>query len=287
MNPIVENERTKRLNSKHDEAMQLLIQEGGYVSPDAYLWGDVLVGIVLQKPVLLKGPSGSGKTKLAQSVSNYFNQPMHSINCSVDLDAESLLGFKTIVQKDGETVIEFVEGPVIQAMKKGHILYIDEINMAKPETLPILHSVLDHRRMLTNPFTGEVIFAHENFTVISAINEGYVGTSPMNEALKNRFVSFSVPYLSGDELREVTKAEYPNTSPELVDTMLNIGNDLKKQVLSGLLADEAASIRSLLDAIGLAEHIPIKRATRYAIAEKLDDHIERKLVMELVNTWVK
>jgi len=287
MNPIVENERTKRLNSKHDEAMQLLIQEGGYVSPDAYLWGDVLVGIVLQKPVLLKGPSGSGKTKLAQSVSNYFNQPMHSINCSVDLDAESLLGFKTIVQKGGETVIEFVEGPVIQAMKKGHILYIDEINMAKPETLPILHSVLDHRRMLTNPFTGEVIFAHENFTVISAINEGYVGTSPMNEALKNRFVSFSVPYLSGDELREVTKAEYPNTSPELVDTMLNIGNDLKKQVLSGLLADEAASIRSLLDAIGLAEHIPIKRATRYAIAEKLDDHIERKLVMELVNTWVK
>lgn len=287
MNPIVENERTKRVNSKHDEAMQLLIQEGGYVSPDAYLWGDVLVGIVLQKPILLKGPSGSGKTKLAQTVSNYFNQPMHSINCSVDLDAESLLGFKTIVQKDGETVIEFVEGPVIQAMKKGHILYIDEINMAKPETLPILHSVLDHRRMLTNPFTGEVIFAHENFTVISAINEGYVGTSPMNEALKNRFVSFSVPYLSGDELREVTKAEYPNTSPELIDTMLNIGNDLKKQVLSGLLADEAASIRSLLDAIGLAEHIPIKRAARYAIAEKLDDHIERKLVMELVNTWVK
>ena len=287
MNPIVENERTTRLGRKHDQAMELLIQEGGYVSPDAYLWGDVLVSIVLKKPILLKGPSGSGKTKLAQSVSNYFKQPMHSINCSVDLDAESLLGFKTITQKGGETVIEFVEGPVIQAMKKGHILYIDEINMAKPETLPILHSVLDHRRMLTNPFTGEVIFAHKNFTVISAINEGYVGTSPMNEALKNRFVSFSVPYLSGDELKEVTSAAYPNTSTELIDTMLNIGNDLKKQVMNGLLSDEAASIRSLLDAIGLAEHIPVKRAIRYAIAEKLDDQIERKLVMELVNTWVK
>ncbi len=97
-------------------------------------------------------------------------------------------------------------------MKKGHILYIDEINMARPETLPILHSVLDHRRMLTNPFTGEVIYAHEDFTVISAINEGYVGTSPMNEALKNRFVSFSVPYLSGEVLRNVIEAEYPNAS---------------------------------------------------------------------------
>ena len=72
---------------------------------------------------------------------------MQSVNCSVDLDAESLLGFKTIIQKDGATVIDFVEGPVVQAMKKGHILYIDEINMARPETLPILHSVLDHRRV--------------------------------------------------------------------------------------------------------------------------------------------
>lgn len=287
MKTIIQKEQQKRLNQSYDKTTTLLIQEGGYVSPDEYLWEDVLISIVLKKPVLLKGPSGSGKTKLAQSISNYFNQPMHSVNCSVDLDAESLLGFKTIIQKDGETVIEFIEGPVVQAMKKGHILYIDEINMARPETLPILHSVLDHRRMLTNPFTGEVIHAHENFSIISAINEGYVGTSPMNEALKNRFVSFSVPYLSGEELRKVMVDEFPKASEKLIDTMMNIGNDLKKQVMNGLLSDESASIRSLLDAINLAEHIPVKRAVRYAIAEKLDDQIERRLVMELVDTWVK
>ena len=51
----------------------MLIQEGGYVSPDTHLWEDVLIGVVLKKPVLLKGPSGSGKTKLAQSISNYFS----------------------------------------------------------------------------------------------------------------------------------------------------------------------------------------------------------------------
>src|SRR6185437_3360819 len=124
-------------------------------------------------------------------------------------------------------------------------------------TLPILHSVLDHRRMLTNPFTGEVIYAHEDFTVISAINEGYVGTSPMNEALKNRFVSFSIPYLSGEQLKKVMIDTYPNASAKLTETIFSIGNDLKKQVMNGLLSDEAASIRSLLDAMGLAEHMPI------------------------------
>jgi nitric oxide reductase NorQ protein len=287
MNQLVEKEQTKRLQNNYTTEAELLIQEGGYISPDNHLWEDILVSVVLKKPVLLKGPSGSGKTRLAQSISSYFGQPMHSINCSVDLDSESLLGFKTIIQQEGQTVIDFVEGPVVQAMKKGHILYIDEINMARPETLPILHSVLDHRRMLTNPFTGEVIYAHEDFTIISAINEGYVGTSPMNEALKNRFVSFTVPYLSGEALKSLIEAEHPKAPQSLVDTILNIGNDLRKQVMNGLLSDEAASIRSLLDAISLSEHIPVKRAIRYAIAEKLDDQVERKLVMELVDTWVE
>ncbi|MGN7386501.1 AAA family ATPase [Sporosarcina sp. SAFN-015] len=287
MIPFIENEKLNRNARDYDKQETALIQEGGYISPVPNLWEDILIGIVLKKPVLLKGPSGSGKTKLAQSISHFFNQPMHSVNCSVDLDAESLLGFKTINARDGQSIIEFVEGPVVRAMKDGHILYIDEINMAKPETLPILHSVLDHRRMLTNPFTGEVIHAHPDFTVISAINEGYVGTSPMNEALKNRFISFSIPYLSGEQLQEIIKTLFPKVNTALVATIMNINEDLKKQVMSGLLAEEAASVRSLLDAIALAEHIPVRRAIQYAIAEKLEDRMERELVMELVETWVK
>lgn len=287
MDPFITNERTKRLARVYDKHKADLIQEGGYISPISHLWEDILISVVLKKPILLKGPSGSGKTKLAQSVSHFFNQPMHSVNCSVDLDAESLLGFKTINATGGQSIIEFVEGPVVQAMKEGQILYIDEINMAKPETLPILHSVLDHRRMLTNPFTGEVIHAHSDFTVIAAINEGYVGTSPMNEALKNRFISFAVPYLSGEQLREIIQTLFPEADTALVDTIMNINEDLKKQVLGGLLSEEAASVRSLLDAIALAEHMPVKRAIKYAIAEKLEDRMERELVMELVETWVK
>lgn len=287
MESLIANERANRHARDYDKRYTSLIQEGGYVSPVADLWDDILIGIVLKKPVLLKGPSGSGKTKLAQSISHFFQQPMHSVNCSVDLDAESLIGFKTINASIGQSIIEFVDGPVVQAMKEGHILYIDEINMAKPETLPILHSVLDHRRMLTNPFTGEVIHAHPDFTAIAAINEGYVGTSPMNEALKNRFISFSIPYLSGEQLREIIQTLFPQVKVEFLNILLNINEDLKKQVMNGLLSEEAASVRSLLDAMALAEHMPVRRAIRYAIAEKLEDRMEKDLVMELVETWVK
>ncbi|WP_432355692.1 ATP-binding protein [Sporosarcina sp. A2] len=287
MNSLIERTQIERTTRTYSSEEQLLIQEGGYVSPSDFLLEDILTALSLSKPVLLKGPSGSGKTRLAQSISALFHQPMQSVNCSVDLDAEALLGFKTILTQNGQSVIEFVDGPVVKAMKHGHILYIDEINMAKPETLPILHSILDHRRMLTNPFTGEVIIAHKDFSVISAINEGYIGTSPMNEALKNRFVSFSIPYLKMDQLRTVLETSVPHAKPEIIDILMNLSSDLTKQAENGLLADEAASVRSLLDALELAVHMPIERAVMYAIAELLEDKMERDLVNELTATWVK
>ena len=109
---------------------------------------------------------------------------MHSINCSVDLDVEGILGYNTLQTKDGASEVSFVNGPLMKAMKNGHFLYIDEINMAKPETLPLLHGALDYRKMITNPFTQEVVYGDEEYRVIAAINEGYVGTSELNEALK-------------------------------------------------------------------------------------------------------
>ncbi|WP_084245688.1 AAA family ATPase [Planomicrobium okeanokoites] len=283
---FIEKEINERKNRKH-EGYEKLIGTGGYISPDANLWQDVIAAVVLRKPVLLKGPTGAGKTRLAESISAVFGQPMQSINSSVDLDAEALLGFKTLVQRDGQSQIEFIEGPVVTAMKKGHLLYIDEINMAKAETLPILHSALDHRRMMTNPFTGEVIEAHPDFGVIAAINEGYIGTAPMNEALKNRFIAYPIPYLSGQQLSELWNREFPNAETKLKKFMLNLAEDLMKQVENGLLSEEAASIRSLLDATALAGYMDPIRAVDYAIAQKLEDESERELFMDLANTWKK
>ncbi|MEK3953514.1 MoxR-like ATPase [Psychrobacillus psychrotolerans] len=287
MKNLVMEEKLKRLTRVHSAQDTALIGAGGYLSPEEYLLEDVLIAVSLKKPVLLKGPTGAGKTKLAETISEFFSQPIQSINCSVDLDAEALLGFKTIITKGGLSEIDFVDGPVVEAMKKGHILYIDEINMAKSETLPILHSVLDYRRMLTNPFTGEVIRAHPDFSVISAINEGYIGTTPMNEALKNRFVTFSIPYISGEHLEKLWQEMFPTAPKDLHILMLNLAKDLMEQVEQGMLSEEAASIRSLLYATELALYMEPIRAITYAIAEKLEDDQEKQLVLALASTWIK
>src|SRR5690625_80466 len=140
-----------------------LIRQGGYVPPSMDLMIDAITTLAMGKNLLLKGPTGAGKTKFAETLSYLFQQPMYSINCSVDLDAESLMGFKTLAYQDEKQVIEFVPGPVTNAMTNGTFLYIDEINMAKPETLPLINGVLDYRRTVTNPLTNALITAIESF----------------------------------------------------------------------------------------------------------------------------
>ena len=257
----------------------------GFVAPSETFWNDVQAAWTLAKPILLKGPTGSGKTKLAEALARTHGRPIESVNSSVDLDAESLLGFKTLVARDGESVIEFVDGPVVRAMKEGHLLYIDEINMARPETLPILHGVLDYRRTLTNPFTGEVIVAHPEFRVIAAINEGYVGTTPMNEALKNRFVAYDVPYIDGEALKQLLKQRVPGASEEAQRVAYAFARDVQHEVKEGRLVEQAASIRSLLDALELSQHMPLRRAIEYAVIAKIDEPLERAFLRELVATW--
>lgn len=273
-------ERKQKLTAEDE----FLIGKGGYTAEEADILEDALIALALGKNVLLKGPTGSGKTKLAETLSYLFSQPMHSVNCSVDLDAEALLGFKTIAEKNGKQGIEFVSGPVINAMKKGQLLYIDEINMAKPETLPILNGVLDYRKMITNPFTGEVVKGKETFGVIAAINEGYDGTVPLNEALKNRFVVIDVPYIQGESLRQVLKTQSQLQDEKLINQFVQLSGDLITQVSNGHISEEAASIRALLDTCDLALYMPPLRAIKRGIIEKLEDEREKAAIQNIAET---
>lgn len=267
-----------------DNTFQELIRQGGYVPPHTDLLIDAISALSMGKNILLKGPTGAGKTKFAETLSSLFHQPMFNVNCSVDLDAESLMGFKTLAYEDGKQVIDFIPGPVTSAMNGGTFLYIDEVNMAKPETLPLINGVLDYRRTVTNPFTNEIITAEEGFNVIAAINEGYVGTVPLNEALKNRFIVIDVPYLEGEQLKELIQSNTSLTNNTTIDLFVTLSSDLIRSVHQGKLSEEAASIRALLDACDLSSIIPPKRAILRSIVDKLEEEREREFVKNLADT---
>lgn len=288
-------ERIKNLLEQHLQQLprltltqeeERLMGEAGYTAPDASIIEDALTALLLGKNVLLKGPTGSGKTRLATLLAAFMQQPMYAINCSVDLDAEALLGYKTLDYDDNQKAhITFVPGPVEKAMKRGQLLYIDEINMAKADTLPILNGAMDYRRMILNPFTSETIRASKGFGVIAAINEGYVGTTPLNEALKNRFVVIDVPYLQGPALKGLLKSQSLLKDDEQLEFFVQLSQDLLSKVIEGQISEEGASIRSLLDACDLSTVMPPIRAIQRAIVDKLEDERERTAVLEIAETF--
>lgn len=271
-------------NKRTTDNLNELIRPGGYMPPNADLLIDAISALSIGKNILLKGPTGAGKTKFAETLSSLFHQPMYSVNCSVDLDAESLIGFKTLAYEGEKQVIEFVPGPVMNSMANGTFLYIDEINMAKPETLPLINGVLDYRRTITNPFTNEIVTANKGFGVIAAINEGYVGTVPLNEALKNRFVVIDVPYIEGEQLKSLIKSNTRLQDERMIDLFVSLSADLVQAAFQGKLSEDAASIRAILDACDLSSIIPPQRAVQRAIAAKLDEEREQEFIMSLAET---
>ena len=91
-----------------------------YINSDQSVFNDAKALFNLNKNILLKGPTGSGKTRLAETLSEVVQTPMHQVNCSVDLDAESLLGFKTIkTNEQGQQEIIFIDGPA----RRSYLIY--------------------------------------------------------------------------------------------------------------------------------------------------------------------
>src|SRR5699024_10346174 len=145
---------------------------------------------------------------------------------------------------------------VTNAMKHGTFLYLDEVNMAKPETLALINGVLDYRITVTNPYTNVMITSIVGFHVIAAINELYIGTVPLNEAFKKRFIVIELPYIQGEQLKSLIRTNTELTDQETIDLFVTLSADLIQGVKQGKLSEDAASIRALLDACDLSVYIP-------------------------------
>ena len=134
---------------------------------------------------LIIGPKGTGKTSLARKFASELDKNIFSVNFSLRTRESHLVGTKTI--ENGE--INFVEGILVKSMKKGGILYLDELNAAEPDMLLRLDEALDDRRqIILKEAEGQVIKASEGWFVVATINPlSHVGTKELPPQLLSRF----------------------------------------------------------------------------------------------------
>ena len=150
-------------------------------------------------PMFITGLSGNGKTFSVEQACAKANRELIRVNISIETDADDLIGGFRLV--DGNTV--WHNGPVVEALERGAVLLLDEIDQASNKIL-CLQSILEGKGVFLKKI-GKFVKPAEGFTVVATANtkgkgsdDGrFVGTNVLNEAFLERFpITFEQQYPS-------------------------------------------------------------------------------------------
>ena len=150
-------------------------------------------------PTFVTGLSGNGKTFSIEQACAQLGRELIRVNITIETDEDDLIGGFRLV--NGATV--WHDGPVIQALNRGAILLLDEIDLASNKIL-CLQSVLEGNGVFlkkigkfVRPTSGFNIFATANTKGKGSDDGRFIGTNVLNEAFLERFpVTFEQEYPS-------------------------------------------------------------------------------------------
>jgi len=150
-------------------------------------------------PTFITGLSGNGKTFGVEQACAQLKREIIRVNITIETDEDDLIGGFRLV--NGETV--WHNGPVIEALERGAILLLDEIDLASNKIL-CLQSVLEGNGIFlkkigrfVRPADGFNIFATANTKGKGSDDGRFIGTNVLNEAFLERFpVTFEQSYPS-------------------------------------------------------------------------------------------
>ena len=246
------------------------------------LWKLAITAILSGENLLLVGPKATGKNVFAENLSAVFGRPEWDVSFYLNTDAASLIGTDTF--KNGE--VSFRKGPVYACAEAGGFGVLDEINMAKNESLAVLHATLDFRRIVEVPGYSRIRLAPAT-RFIATMNYGYAGTRELNEALASRFMVINMPVISDANLEKLLAQQYPSLKAEYASQLTVLFGEIRRKCESSEISTKALDLRGLLAAVTLVYNgLSMQQALNIAIINKSFDAFERTLVEDIVSTRI-
>ncbi|CAI5759429.1 unnamed protein product [Candida verbasci] len=241
-------------------------------------------------PVLIQGPTSAGKTSMINYLASITGHNFVRINNHEHTDLQEYLG--TYVS-DSSGKLVFKEGILVEALRKGYWIVLDELNLAPSDVLEALNRLLDDNRELFVPETQEIITPHPDFMLFATQNPPglYGGRKMLSRAFRNRFLELNFDDIPQDEL-EIILRERCKIAPSYGKNIVEVYRQLSVQRQSTRLFEQKnsfATLRDLFrwalrDAVGYEE----LAANGYMLlAERVRKEDEKEVVRKTIEKVMK
>ena len=210
-----------------------------------------IIGSKLFYPTFITGLSGNGKTFGVEQACAQLKRELIRVNITIETDEDDLIGGFRLV--NGATV--WHNGPVIEALNRGAILLLDEIDLASNKIL-CLQSILEGKGVFLKKI-GKFIKPANGFNIIATANtkgkgsdDGrFIGTNVLNEAFLERFpVTFEQEYPAPAVENKILTAVAKNLGVDDADfckRLVDWGDIIRKTFYDGGV-EEVISTRRLV-----------------------------------------
>ena len=205
-------------------------------------------------PTFITGLSGNGKTFSVEQACADLNRELIRVNITIETDEDDLIGGFRLV--DGNTV--WHNGPVVEALQRGAILLLDEVDLASNKIL-CLQSILEGKGIFLKK-TGTYVEPSAGFNIIATANtkgkgsdDGrFIGTNVLNEAFLERFaLTFEQEYPTPKTEQKILEKVAVALGKKDVEFCTNLANwaDIIRRTFNDGGVDEVISTRRLVHII--------------------------------------
>ena len=161
-------------------------------------------------------------SSLIQSLAAASSHQLTRIQLSEQTDMMDLLGVDLPVEGEKPGTFRWSDGVFLQAMKAGHWVLLDELNLASQSVLEGLNAVLDHRSEMFIPELGQTIHSPASFRVFAAQNpmQQGGGRRGLPASFLNRFTKVQLDVLSREDLLCVGRAVWSGVRASVMERMV-------------------------------------------------------------------
>lgn len=222
----------------------------------------VLSAVAAGRDLVLEGPPGTSKTTMLRAITAEWGIPLLFVEGNADLTPAKLVGHHNParVLREDYTADNFVAGPLVEAMRRGGFLYLEEFNRAPEDTLNTLLTAMADRELAV-PRAGTVV-AEPTFRVIASMNPyDNVGTTRLSTSVHDRLCRLAIGY-QDDEAERGIVALRTDVPAALAARLVPDAVAVTRATREHADVRQGSSVRGAIDLVLVAGRLAELRGTR-------------------------